>query len=82
VGLCYYVVVRENTMLNEKDQTNLGLILKALACFALIGLMVRWALTSWIGFIVVALIVILLATSGNGPGSYSHDYGFSNGYYH
>ena len=68
-------------MLSENERKNLGLVIRALACFAIIGLLVRWAFTSWIGFIVVALIVILLATSGNGPGSYSHDYGFYNGYY-
>lgn len=46
--------------MNEDGQNNLGLIAAAIGILVFLGLLLRWALTSVVGFVVVTILVILM----------------------
>jgi hypothetical protein len=46
--------------MNEDGQNNLGLIAADIGILVFLGLLLRWALTSVVGFVVVTILVILM----------------------
>jgi uncharacterized membrane protein YphA (DoxX/SURF4 family) len=68
--------------MNQNDREKFGLIALALGILVGLGMLLRWACTSVVGFIVVAILVIMLWSSGRGECSYSRDFGYCRGYYH
>lgn len=46
--------------MNDNDRHNLGLIAAAIGILVFLGLMLRWACTSIVGFVVVTILAITL----------------------
>jgi len=51
--------------MNRDDENTIELIGLAVLMILSIGILVRWAFTSWLGFFVVSALVILLLTVGH-----------------
>jgi hypothetical protein len=64
-SLCYIDTVKQETLMNRDDENTIELIGLAVLMILSIGILVRWAFTSWLGFFVVSALVILLLTVGH-----------------